>query len=131
MKEQEIPRESWPGFLEGFSREHRGWLATVGVIDTERLRRARQAARALVRDAVFHELRLEGQAEDSLVVETDREGHLATHCADHPTRVYFEEAEGGEHKGVRIDGADGRTLLVEFRTPARPEALDGLADTEW
>jgi hypothetical protein len=33
MQAREIPREEWDAFLDGFSRQHGGWLVTVEAAD--------------------------------------------------------------------------------------------------
>lgn len=130
MKEQEIPRERWPEFCAGFSREHHGWIASLGVIDTMRLRRGhRTAARALIRDGVFRQLRLDS-ADGDLTVEVGSGAATESHSAHGPRRVFLEREDDGAHRGLRVDDSDGCSLLIEFRAAALPEALDGLADSE-
>ncbi|CAN5438101.1 hypothetical protein BH20ACI3_BH20ACI3_19140 [soil metagenome] len=35
MPTQEIPRDEWKTFLDTFSRQHEGWLATLEVLGTD------------------------------------------------------------------------------------------------
>jgi hypothetical protein len=46
MIENEIPRERWVEFCDHFTRQHRGWLVAMGVLDTELLQQDAATAAA-------------------------------------------------------------------------------------
>ena len=63
---QEVPAGEWCPFLEGFSRAHRAWLATMHVVDgggtlTRRTRAGLKSATHVV-DAALFEFLDEGQS---------------------------------------------------------------------
>lgn len=132
MERTEIRRPSWRTFLEQFSRRHHGWLVTLGVIDTEVLRRTVEAEAHLVAEnAVFEGMDLEDRAEgQQLAVLLGLEHALTRHAVRAPRRMFVETDGEGEEEGLRIDATDGSTLLMRFRAVAPPEALNGFAETE-
>ncbi len=132
MERTEIARTSWRPFLEHFSRRHHGWLVTLGVIDTEVLRRVIEAEAHLVAEnAVFEGMELEVRTEgEQLSVLLGLEHALSRHRLPAPRRMFLEAEEGGVEEGLRVDSSDGSTLLMRFRSAAPPEALNGFAPTE-
>lgn len=131
-----IPPAQWRTFADEFSRQHRGWLVTVEVTDTRLLeldaRQAEIVSDVLARDLALQEIvvdEVDGASQFRIVVgeEPDR----LVHRARRPLGVRFEMTGDGAHQGLRIDDADGTTVRVRFRTPAHPEALDGIRATEW
>jgi hypothetical protein len=101
MSSPEISRRDWPAALERFSREHRGWLVTVGSSQEERA------------------LRSVAAGTDAVVVKLgDEELRI-----DAPTAIRVEDT------GLEIE-AGGRVTRLRFRTTARPETLDGIAPAE-
>lgn len=132
MRQTEIPRAQWPAFCSSFGREHHGWLVTLGEVDTGRLDREAQEARVtMVRIAEGVELSqvTYDRAGDRIVIEARDHGRQACWAVADPQRVLVE-SENDAHRGLRLDGRLGKTLLVEFRVAAAPETLDGLAESE-
>ncbi|MGE0081501.1 MAG: DUF5335 family protein [Thiohalomonadaceae bacterium] len=132
MERTEIRRTAWRPFLDEFSRRHHGWLVTLGVIDTELLRRSMEAeAHLVVENAVFEGMDLEQRAEgEQIAVVLGREHTLSRHAVRAPRRMFVERDGELEEEGLRVDATDGSTLLMRFRAAAPPEALNGLAKTE-
>jgi len=121
-RDEIIPQSQWLSFLDSFSRQHQDWLVTVEVVgDKGRL-------------IAVHERRLEG-------ISIDRAGaservyvyvgatpdERVTHTVSDPSQIKFKHSQGGEDIGVEIASADGTTTIIRFRTPMRPEMLDGIA----
>jgi hypothetical protein len=131
----EISREQWQNFCDPFTRSHHGWLVTLGRIRSDVLKQDSQAAdtrlEVLVDKAIFQEITPEDRGDhlELLISLGEKTQHL-THRVVKPERIFFEETGEGAHAGLRIDSADGQTTLLRFRTPARPETLDGLAEFE-
>ncbi len=120
---REIPRGEWLSFLDGFSRQHEGWLVTLEVAEGP----GRNAVEA-------EDLKLEGITPEhseehdriSIALGKAPDDHLTRFVSD-PIRVVFLEKETGEHAGLSIETADGRRTVVRFRGPAKPEARNDFA----
>jgi hypothetical protein len=119
MDTKEIPRREWPGFFEGFSRRHQGWLATLRVLD-DRLGAQTEA----------RELPLEGIVADddkiSIHLGERPDRHIA-HPVARPERVWIEVEEGGAEYAVEVESDSGTRTILEFRAIALPETVDGIA----
>lgn len=132
MVRTEIPRDQWHSFCDEFSRLHRGWLVTIGVIDTQLLEASAEArAHALTDDLIFQGITEEEKRghTDLAIAAGEGEFHIA-HAVHEPQHLYLESTEDGAHKGMRIDEADGHTTLLRFRASVPAEALNGLTETE-
>ena len=133
----EIPESEWQQFCERFTRQHHGWLVSMRQLDTRDLLRSETAAaQAQARVQLFpgnrslQEVR-EGQSDGYVeIMVTVGEGtHETSYLIEDAVALYSRRA-GQAHHGLRIDSNYGKTTLVEFRTAAEPEALDGLAEDE-
>lgn len=132
MERTEVQRTAWQPFLADFSRRHHGWLVTLGVIDTELLRRSMEAeAHLVVENEVFEGMALEQRAEgEQIAVLLGRERSLARHAVHSPRRMFVETSEEPGGEGLRVDTTDGSTLLLHFRVAAPAEMLNGVARTD-
>lgn len=114
----EVPAGEWCPFLEGFSRAHRAWLATIHVVDTggavARRTPVRLKAATYVADAARFEFLDEGQAL----------------CAHRPSALRVQQTNIGAVQALEIDTLDGQFIRCAFRAAALPEQLDGLAPGE-
>ena len=118
-----IPREEWPAFLDSFSRQHERWLVNVEIV-TDGLGAHREVReKGLI--GVSADLKRNG-ADAISIMAGDRSDDHVNHIINRPTRVALEQTEDGADKGLRIEAEDGQTTLVLFRSPARPEAVDGV-----
>lgn len=133
MAEHElIPSEQWQDFCQTFSRAHRGWLIRMWVANQATLQAgASENADIVIRDLALQEIATEtrGDRTDLVLLTRDQESHV-----DHPIRdivsITLERDADGTETGLLIESADARSTLLRFRTPARPETLDGLAPGE-
>ena len=121
MQRRVIPRRQWRETLDGFSRSHEGWIVRVSV--TEPDGRMHVEAR---------DIPLQGVAADAdrtamitLMVGDRPETHL-THQITDPQALEFEQTETGAIAALVVSSGDGTKTAVEFRSPARPEEVDGL-----
>ena len=118
MSRRVIDRGEWVGFLDAFSRQHDGWLVSVAV---ERGRGGRQV---LTRDTPLHGVVAElSPGEDSMMVFTDPR---VTHYIEHPVLLAVLEDADGADAELTITGNHGARTIVSFRSPMRPELVDGL-----
>jgi hypothetical protein len=117
---REIERPEWSGFLDGFSRQHEGWLVTVEQVSTPAGPSAVEA----------RELPLESVSADpdgtiSISVGRTAERHL-THIVPRAARLLVEESDEGVDRGIRIERNYGPSTRVLFRSAVRPEEVDGI-----
>jgi hypothetical protein len=118
----DIEPGEWISFLDGFSRQHEGWLATVEVA----------TAGGMLKEVVNRRLR--GVSIDhadghqrAYVEMGDTSGEALTHMVESPTRIRFRRTQSGAHEGLEIESADGTRTIVRFRSAMLPETLDGIA----
>ena len=117
---RKIPRDLWCSELDAFSRQHEGWIVNVDVSASDG-RRQTEA----------HDLPLVGVSCDAPT--RDRvDIMVGEHPRSHVTRVVqpidasVETTDAGADRGLRIRAADGSTTTIEFRSPMRPEDVDGM-----
>jgi hypothetical protein len=119
--DQEIPREEWPAFCLSFSRQHRGWLASL---------HAREGGTGGESD-LAEGLPFLGLWPDPagarLGLDLGAGGARLVHTVERPTRLRLTRTHRGADAGLRVETEDGETLELRFRAPAVPEELDGLA----
>ena len=120
---QEIPRGEWLSFLDGFSRQHEGWLVTVEVAEGQGV--SGVEAEGLKFEGVTPE-ESEGHDRISIALGKDPDDHL-THFVTDPLRLLFLETKSGGHLGLQIEAADGSRTWIRFRGPGKPETLNDVA----
>ncbi len=127
-----VPEADWPDYCETFGRQHHGWLVNLWQVDTQALESDRAGALAsgtlLAGNEPLQAVHLAPDGQ-TLAVEIGPAGTARRFTAG-PVRRLWRERVDESHEGMRIDQGDGRSLLIEFRAPARPEELDGLAPSE-
>lgn len=115
---QEVPAGEWCPFLEGFSRAHRAWLATIHVVDSggalTRWRQVRLKSATHVVDAALFEFLDEGQS----------------FCARRPCTLRIQQTDVGAVQALEIETLEGQFIRLAFRATALTEQLDGLAPDE-
>ena len=131
--ERPIPQSEWKAFCESFSQEHRGWLVTLGEVDSSVLKlgpgEGRRAMKVLARNEPLRGIGFEPSPRQ-FEVETGMPGESRErHPIPNPLRL-VEERQIQGIRGLRIDRNDGQSNLIEFRVAAREEALDGVAADE-
>ena len=130
----EIAENQWPEFCKGFSREHHGWLVNLRCVNTDQLGRDRSAAfengNVLADGLHLQEIREYRKDDTAEFMVTVREGAEEVSIPVLDVIHLYNEKSDDAHKGLRLDGGDGSSTLVEFRVAAKPEMLDGLAESE-
>lgn len=123
MKTQDVDRNDWESFMDEFSRQHDGWLASIEVGDGGGGRRV--LADALPFLGISAEVGVGGR--DYINIRVGRtDVQSITHRIASPQRVYFLHTEIGLHEGVQIESRDEGKTIVRFSSPAKPEELNGL-----
>ena len=134
MFNQEIPLKEWREFCESFSREHHGWLVSVGLVNTQQLEHEetipKDQLQILADNYPLQEV-MEAQKDDDVefMVTVGKGTNESSYLIKDVVRLYAQKENGG-HKGLRIDSRNATTTLVQFRAAAEPQALDGLAESE-
>jgi hypothetical protein len=121
MQRRVIPADQWREALESFSQSHEGWL--VRVIVTQPSGPSRVDAR---------DIPLQGVSADfnpiptiAIMVGERPDAHMS-HEIMNPKEIEFEETESGAISALVVRAGDGTKTAVEFRSPMRPEDVDGL-----
>jgi hypothetical protein len=123
MPTQEIPRDKWKTFLDSFSRQHEGWLATLEVLA------ANIGAQQEARDLPFEGITAtsKGSAPEAIAISLGKtqEDHV-THTITEPTRVWLEQTSQGANAVLEIESADEVKTLLRFRSALPAEMVDGV-----
>lgn len=109
MSTQEISRERWSTFLDTFSRDHVGWLATLEVIGTE------IGAQAEASDLPLEGISMAASADEPEAIAVSlgqTSGDHVTHTILKPTHIRLAEAAEGANPALEIEQtADAKTIL--------------------
>jgi hypothetical protein len=122
VRTRQIPRHRWREELDSLSASHEGWLVRVAVtlpsgeVQTE------------ARDIPLRRVSAEDNGGGVVAVDVGR-GAAAqtTHEVVHPIELLLEETDSAAVASLVIRSADGTRTAVEFRSPMRPEEVDGVA----
>lgn len=118
----EIPLRDWARSLDEFSEVHDGWLVSLDLLSAE-----------LGAQPQIHDLPLRGVTAEmnrehpSIIVSAAHaDGEHVSHVIHDPTHVRIERTDEHADVALQIESADGTVNILRFRTPALPEAVDGL-----
>ncbi|MDE3153539.1 MAG: DUF5335 family protein [Acidobacteriota bacterium] len=121
MQTRTIPIGEWRPFLDGFSRQHDGWLVNVEVDSLE------YGAQPEIEDLPLAGISADtvSAGEGTIEIFVGREpDQRATHTIAHATGLALEQAESGADVALQVKAADGTATLLRFRAPALPETVD-------
>lgn len=119
---REILRRDWAEFFDGFSRRHRGWLATLEEIGPEI--GAQTSARQLAFEGIVAE---PGRSRElTLLLGKGTDEHLE-HPIGNPQRVWLETFPDGAEAALGIESAGGRKTVLSFPAAMPSEMVDGIA----
>ena len=123
MTTQEIPRDEWKTFLDTFSRQHEGWLATLEVLGADI--GAQREARDLPLEGITAASR-DGPPETiAISLGKSAEDHV-THTITAPTRIWLEQTSLGANAALEIESADDVKTLLRFRSALPADMVDGV-----
>lgn len=111
MKTQEIPRNEWPAFLDGFSRRYVGWLADLEVFGSEI--GSQMEGQELPFGGITAELG-NGRPDTIEIMLGNEPGHHVTHTITAPSQVSIEKTDAGADAALAINAPDGTTTLLRF-----------------
>jgi hypothetical protein len=122
MSRRAIDRAEWVDYVDAFSRRYDGWLITVSVEDGS------DARRCVTRDVPLRGVVAElDDGLSSMMVFTGDPGPHATHFVAHATALEVDETREGADAALTITDESGVRTILEFRSPMRPELVDGVA----
>jgi hypothetical protein len=124
MTVRTIAQESWYAELDSFSRQHEGWLVSVKTRGLDG--RVAIEARDLPLQGVS---RGAPDSSDISILVGDQRTHLSHDVRD-PVSVKVELTANQAERALIIDSRDGTTTTVEFRSPMRPDEVDGLPSVD-
>ncbi len=122
-KSSDIAKKLWPGFCDGYSRQHQGWLVSLEIHDPLA---PTSNPQAMAGELAFQGIALQdhGPAPE-LLVTLGRAEEIFTHRVVQPARIAALETDAGLHEGLLIQDENGGQFKIRFRAPASPETLDG------
>ena len=124
MRTQEIPRNEWPVFLDGFTHRYEGWLADVEIFGLEI--GSQMEEHELPFEGITAELR-DGQPDQiEIMLGGAPDGHI-THTITAPSTVSVESNDKGTDTVLAIKAPDGTTTLLRFRAEMLPAVDRGAA----
>ena len=117
-----IERRDWSEFARGFSRRYEGWLISVAV------ERGAGDRHFVARDVPLRGVVAEsnGDVSSMMVFTGDTTPHM-THFIDHPLSMTVDETADGVENALTILNSDESRTTIQFRSPMRPELIDGIA----
>ena len=123
MPTQEIPRQDWNNFFDGFSRQHEGWLATLEIFALD------VGAQEEVHELPFEGISIAsgGNGADAIAISLGKtpEDHV-THTITKPEHVWLEQTSGGANAALEIESENQNKALLRFRSSLPPEMVDGV-----
>ncbi|HUE83430.1 MAG TPA: DUF5335 family protein [Pyrinomonadaceae bacterium] len=123
MPTQEIPRDEWKTFLDTFSRQHEGWLATLEIFATDI--GAQWEARDLPLEGITATSKDNASQTIAISLRKSSEDHV-THTITDPTRVWLEQTSQGANAAIEIESADEVKTLLRFRSALPADMVDGV-----
>ena len=118
---RDIPRDQWQQELDSFSRQHEGWIVRVEVTGPD------GQSRTEARDLPLQGVSTDSPRSDGVAISVGQspDDHV-THEVSNAVTIAIEQTEAGAERALRIRARDGSTTTVEFRSPMRPEEVDGI-----
>lgn len=123
MATKEIPRGEWTTFLDSFSRQHEGWLATLELLGPDI--GAQQEARNLPLEGITATSKDDESQAITINLGQTPEDHV-THTVAKPTRVWLEQTTDGANAALEIESVDDIKTLLRFRSAMPAEMVDGV-----
>ena len=128
MRDIRIPEDHWLEFCESFTREHRGWLTGMHLIDTRSAEAGDTPAHKPVElfpgVCPLQELREDHSNNLAEIMVTLGDGADETSYLIEDAIALYSRMQGDARQGVRIDSGNGTTTLIEISDPAKPSSPD-------
>ncbi len=121
MQTREIPREQWVSFLDGFSRQHEGWLVNVQV--TQDGTQNKPEARNLPLQGIAADLK-HGDDDTIEIILGKQTDDYITHSLSKVKRIMLQMNDQGAESGLEFSASDGSKAVLQFRSSAASEQVD-------
>jgi len=123
MPAREIPRNEWKTFVDTFTRQHEGWLATLEILapDID----AQEEAHDLPLEGITATSREDAPGTISISLGKTAEDHM-THTITNPTRIWLEQTSQGANAALEIESEDEVKTLLRFRSALPADMVDGV-----
>jgi Family of unknown function (DUF5335) len=118
-RRRSIPADAWAAELDGFSRQHEGWLVSIETRTPD----GRAAIEA--RDLPLLGVSRASRGSNDIAITVGDADHHLTHDVHDATALWLELTPEQAERALVIEAQDGSTTRVEFRTPIRSEQVDG------
>ena len=122
MSTREVKRNEWTSFFNTFSRQHAGWFASLEILGDE------VGAQKEVVELPFKGISFNAEDEaESLIITFGKtaDDHVS-HTIERPRHIWLKETAEGAHDSLEIEEEGNRKTLLRFRSPVRPEFVDGI-----
>lgn len=129
MSDTPIPAGQWQQYCETFTRQHHGWLVRLCQVRTGAPDSAAPAPQ-FEGYRTLQEVREGNRNGAADIMVTVGEGAHEVSFLIEDTIALYSRTRNQGHSGLRIDSGNGMSTLIEFRSAAVPETLDGLAENE-
>jgi hypothetical protein len=124
MRDVLIPEDHWLEFCESFTRQHRGWLTDMRLIDTRSVEAGKTPEHKPVElfpgVRPLQELREDHSNSLAELMVTVGDGADETSYLIEDAIALYSRMQGDTRQGVRIDSGNGTTTLIEISKPADP-----------
>ena len=120
MTIRDLARDSWRDELDSFSRQHEGWIVSIKTRSPSG--DVSVAARDLPLECVSP---ASPRSNDIAIVVGGSRTHL-THEVHDAAALQMDLTANDAERALIIHGSDGMTTTIEFRSPMRPEDVDGV-----
>jgi Family of unknown function (DUF5335) len=121
MTTVEIARSDWEKSLDAFSAVHEGWLISLEVLSPG------FGAQPVMTNLPLVGITLDDPEGQGIAIAAERSaGEHTTHFVPAPARLWLERTDDGVDVALQIEAADGTRAIVQLKTPARPETVDGI-----
>lgn len=117
----EVPSSDWASFVDSFSRQHEGWLASIS--ESRGREKVVGVADSRLQSITLLQSDEKSQLDISLLPE---DGEQVLHSVPEPIRLIFKQDAHGAHQGLEVTSQDGRITTLRFRVASHPEMLDGI-----
>lgn len=119
MRSRTIAKDSWREELDSFSRRHDGWLVSITTQGSN------GNVATVVQDVPLDGVSPASPQSDDIAILVGREEHLM-HEVHQPVSLRIELTADEAERALIISDKAGTTTTIEFRSPMRPEDVDGL-----
>jgi Family of unknown function (DUF5335) len=121
MSTREVTRNEWTSFFDVFSKQHEGWIASLEVLGDQ------VGAQQEAVELPFEGISIAEDERQSLIINLGRttEDHVS-HTVERPRHVWLRQTDEGANDSLEIVEEGNQKTLLRFRSPMRPELVDGI-----